>query len=141
MKSCDWRHYFLQTSWIIAFIQERETTMTNLHKRALVLSGGGGRGAYHVGVYKYLSRIQKVLLQLHYSVNQKLPDSTPAFRRRSCGHKSMMCWQSAIADSSMELVGQDAKLGRLVCRQSWSIALSSGEAGGRNRNWIFIAAA
>ncbi len=28
--------------------------MTNLHKRALVLSGGGGRGAYHVGVYKYL---------------------------------------------------------------------------------------
>lgn len=26
----------------------------NLHKRALVLSGGGGRGAYHVGVYKYL---------------------------------------------------------------------------------------
>ena len=28
--------------------------MTNLHKRALVLSGGGGRGAYHVGVYRYL---------------------------------------------------------------------------------------
>jgi len=28
--------------------------MPNLHKRALVLSGGGGRGAYHVGVYKYL---------------------------------------------------------------------------------------
>ena len=28
--------------------------MTNLHKRALVLSGGGGRGAYQVGVYKYL---------------------------------------------------------------------------------------
>ena len=28
--------------------------MTNLHKCALVLSGGGGRGAYHVGVYKYL---------------------------------------------------------------------------------------
>ncbi|RPH56912.1 MAG: patatin-like phospholipase family protein [Chloroflexi bacterium] len=28
--------------------------MANLHKRALVLSGGGGRGAYHVGVYKYL---------------------------------------------------------------------------------------
>lgn len=28
--------------------------MSNLHKRALVLSGGGGRGAYHVGVYKYL---------------------------------------------------------------------------------------
>lgn len=28
--------------------------MTNLHKRALVLSGGGGRGAYHVGVCKYL---------------------------------------------------------------------------------------
>src|SRR3990172_3605142 len=28
--------------------------MTNLHKRALVLSGGGSRGAYHVGVYKYL---------------------------------------------------------------------------------------
>lgn len=26
----------------------------NLHRRALVLSGGGGRGAYHVGVYKYL---------------------------------------------------------------------------------------
>lgn len=31
--------------------------MTNLHKRALVLSGGGGRGAYHVGVYKYLEEI------------------------------------------------------------------------------------
>lgn len=28
--------------------------MPNEHKRALVLSGGGGRGAYHVGVYKYL---------------------------------------------------------------------------------------
>jgi NTE family protein len=28
--------------------------MTNLHKRALVLSGGGGRGAYQVGVFKYL---------------------------------------------------------------------------------------
>jgi NTE family protein len=28
--------------------------MANLHKRALVLSGGGGRGAYHVGVYKYM---------------------------------------------------------------------------------------
>lgn len=28
--------------------------MPNLKKRALVLSGGGGRGAYHVGVYKYL---------------------------------------------------------------------------------------
>jgi len=28
--------------------------MSNLHKRALALSGGGGRGAYHVGVYKYL---------------------------------------------------------------------------------------
>jgi NTE family protein len=31
--------------------------MTNLHKRALVLSGGGGRGAYHVGVYKYLEEL------------------------------------------------------------------------------------
>jgi NTE family protein len=28
--------------------------MANLNKRALVLSGGGGRGAYHVGVYKYM---------------------------------------------------------------------------------------
>lgn len=26
-------------------------------KRALVLSGGGGRGAYHVGVYKYLEQV------------------------------------------------------------------------------------
>jgi NTE family protein len=31
--------------------------MTNLHKRALVLSGGGGRGAYHVGVYKCLEEM------------------------------------------------------------------------------------
>lgn len=28
--------------------------MSTQHKRALVLSGGGGRGAYHVGVYKYM---------------------------------------------------------------------------------------
>ncbi len=28
--------------------------MSNLTKRTFVLSGGGGRGAYHVGVYKYL---------------------------------------------------------------------------------------
>ena len=27
--------------------------------RALVLSGGGGRGAFHAGVYKYLSQLQK----------------------------------------------------------------------------------
>ena len=31
--------------------------MTILHKRALVLSCGGGRGAYHVGVYKYLEEL------------------------------------------------------------------------------------
>ena len=27
--------------------------------RTLVLSGGGGRGAFHAGVYKYLAETQK----------------------------------------------------------------------------------
>ena len=28
--------------------------------RALILSGGGGRGAFHAGVYKYLTKNHKV---------------------------------------------------------------------------------
>lgn len=34
--------------------------------RTLVLSGGGGRGAFHAGVYKYLMEAQKKEVAEHY---------------------------------------------------------------------------
>jgi len=33
--------------------------------RALILSGGGGRGAFHAGVYKYLMKNYKVKTQMN----------------------------------------------------------------------------
>ena len=48
--------------------------MTNKQPiRALILSGGGGRGAFHAGVYQYLMTENKVNLELSHSGSWK-PD-------------------------------------------------------------------
>ena len=58
--------------------------------RALILSGGGGRGAFHAGVYKYLMELNKLNVDSNHSGGMGATDHCGYIHRRGewCGDRT-----------------------------------------------------